>query len=208
MPQETADALARPMSSCAGGAPHPVPGRPADPCAAHARRRPGLDCPAPWFTPTAAPSLPSWTAHRELVAQEFDTLLGGNEKKQCSGGGAAGGPAVAAPPPPELEAKRLLEHLPEALRERVAEWRNTRACGPARRGARCACSACAAHRQWLGEGRSARKPPVRLPTGSNPCCAAKATWPCCWSARRCTSACCACWAPPAGRHATCCSTPA
>ena len=52
-------------------------------------------------------------AHRELVAQEFDTLLGGNDKKQCNGGGC-GGPNANAAPPPELEA--LLEQLPEPLR--------------------------------------------------------------------------------------------
>ena len=59
-------------------------------------------------------------AHRELVAQEFDTLLGGAGKKQCNGGGC-GGPRAAAPPPPELEG--LLEQLPPGFRERVAEWR-------------------------------------------------------------------------------------
>ncbi len=60
-------------------------------------------------------------AHRELVAQEFDTLLGGSGKKQCSGGGC-GGPKASAPPPPELES--LLEQLPPGFRARVAEWRN------------------------------------------------------------------------------------
>jgi glutamate-ammonia-ligase adenylyltransferase len=62
-------------------------------------------------------------AHRELVAQEFDTLLGGPEKKQCTGGGC-GGPRAAASGvagAPDLDA--LLEQLPPRLRERVAEWR-------------------------------------------------------------------------------------
>ncbi|UOB05398.1 bifunctional [glutamate--ammonia ligase]-adenylyl-L-tyrosine phosphorylase/[glutamate--ammonia-ligase] adenylyltransferase [[Acidovorax] ebreus] len=61
-------------------------------------------------------------AHRELVAQEFDILLGGTGHKQCSNGGC-GGPraAVAASPAPDLEA--LLEQLPAKVRERVAEWR-------------------------------------------------------------------------------------
>ncbi|ABM60523.1 bifunctional [glutamate--ammonia ligase]-adenylyl-L-tyrosine phosphorylase/[glutamate--ammonia-ligase] adenylyltransferase [Verminephrobacter eiseniae] len=58
-------------------------------------------------------------AHRELVAQEFDRLLGSQEKKQCHGG-SCGGPRVA--PPPELQT--LLEQLPPGLRERVAEWRH------------------------------------------------------------------------------------
>ncbi|WP_312301886.1 bifunctional [glutamate--ammonia ligase]-adenylyl-L-tyrosine phosphorylase/[glutamate--ammonia-ligase] adenylyltransferase [Diaphorobacter nitroreducens] len=61
-------------------------------------------------------------AHRELVAQEFDILLGGTDHKQCSNGGC-GGPraAAAASPAPDLEA--LLEQLPAKVRERVAEWR-------------------------------------------------------------------------------------
>ncbi|WP_313561535.1 bifunctional [glutamate--ammonia ligase]-adenylyl-L-tyrosine phosphorylase/[glutamate--ammonia-ligase] adenylyltransferase, partial [Diaphorobacter nitroreducens] len=61
-------------------------------------------------------------AHRELVAQEFDILLGGTGHKQCSNGGC-GGPraAAAASPAPDLEA--LLEQLPAKVRERVAEWR-------------------------------------------------------------------------------------
>ena len=59
--------------------------------------------------------------HRELVAQEFDSLLGGGgggsadkECKTCVGGTAATG----APGFDEL-----LEQLPSALRERVAPWR-------------------------------------------------------------------------------------
>jgi len=60
-------------------------------------------------------------AHRELVAQEFDTLLGGAGKKQCSGGGC-GGPRATTPPPPEFDT--LLEQLPPGVRERVAEWRS------------------------------------------------------------------------------------
>ncbi len=64
-------------------------------------------------------------AHRELVAQEFDTLLGGDSKKPCTGNCAGpnarngnGGNNTAAP---DLEA--LLDELPPVLRERVAQWR-------------------------------------------------------------------------------------
>lgn len=61
-------------------------------------------------------------AHRELVAQEFDILLGGTGHKQCSNGGCGGPRAAAATlPAPDLEA--LLEQLPAKVRERVAEWR-------------------------------------------------------------------------------------
>ncbi|WP_287983598.1 bifunctional [glutamate--ammonia ligase]-adenylyl-L-tyrosine phosphorylase/[glutamate--ammonia-ligase] adenylyltransferase [Diaphorobacter sp.] len=73
----------------------------------------GLDC---------CDFLRALDAHRELVAQEFDILLGGTGHKQCSNGGC-GGPraAAAASPAPDLEA--LLEQLPAKVRERVAEWR-------------------------------------------------------------------------------------
>ncbi len=59
-------------------------------------------------------------AHRELVAQEFDTLLGG--KPDCKG---CGKPLGAASSLPELD--ELLDNLsaswPERFRERLALWR-------------------------------------------------------------------------------------
>ncbi len=57
---------------------------------------------------------------RELVAHEFDTLLGGagaRECRSCNGNKSANG---SQPPVPELE--QLLEELPEKFRERVALW--------------------------------------------------------------------------------------
>ncbi|EJE48717.1 glutamine synthetase adenylyltransferase [Acidovorax sp. CF316] len=99
-------------------------------------------------------------AHRELVAQEFDTLLGGNGKKQCSKGGC-GGPRAAAPPPPELEA--LLEQLPPGFRERVAEWRSH----PRVQGLRDETRArlfrlVQRTAQWLNEGRVTEEAAVRM----------------------------------------------
>jgi hypothetical protein len=35
--------------------------------------------------------------HRELVAQEFDTLLGGNGEKECNGGAARQKPGQPRP---------------------------------------------------------------------------------------------------------------
>ena len=90
-------------------------------------------------------------AHRELVAQEFDTLLGGNDKKQCNGGGC-GGPNANAAPPPELEA--LLEQLPEPLRERVGALREEARTRLFRLVQRTA--------QWLREGRASATATVRL----------------------------------------------
>ena len=99
-------------------------------------------------------------AHRELVAQEFDTLLGGNEKKQCSGGGC-GGPKASAPPPPELES--LLEQLPEGFRERVAEWRNNPRVANLRDEARARLFRIVQRTaQWLGEGRCSLEAAGRL----------------------------------------------
>uniref|UniRef100_UPI0030FC8B2A bifunctional [glutamate--ammonia ligase]-adenylyl-L-tyrosine phosphorylase/[glutamate--ammonia-ligase] adenylyltransferase n=1 Tax=uncultured Acidovorax sp. TaxID=158751 RepID=UPI0030FC8B2A len=99
-------------------------------------------------------------AHRELVAQEFDTLLGGNEKKQCNGGGC-GGPKASAPPPPELES--LLEQLPEDFRERVAEWRNNPRVANLRDEARARLFRIVQRTaQWLGEGRCSLEAAGRL----------------------------------------------
>ncbi len=99
-------------------------------------------------------------AHRELVAQEFDTLLGGNEKKQCSGGGC-GGPKASAPPPPELES--LLEQLPEDFRARVAEWRNNPRVANLRDEARARLFRIVQRTaQWLGEGRCTLEAAGRL----------------------------------------------
>ena len=60
-------------------------------------------------------------AHRELVAQEFDTLLGGTDNNKCQGGGC-GGPRTSAVPTTDIET--LLDQLPDGFRERIAEWRN------------------------------------------------------------------------------------
>ena len=99
-------------------------------------------------------------AHRELVAQEFDTLLGGNEKKQCNGGGC-GGPKASAPPPPELES--LLEQLPEDFRERVAEWKSNPRVANLRDEARARLFRIVQRTaQWLGEGRCSLEAAGRL----------------------------------------------
>ncbi|MDB5881861.1 MAG: glutamate-ammonia-ligase adenylyltransferase (Glutamine-synthetase adenylyltransferase)-like protein, partial [Ramlibacter sp.] len=65
--------------------------------------------------PDCCPFLHQLDAHRELVAQEFDTLLGGAE--ECKGCAGPRGPKPAAP---DLE--NLLDQLPPLMRERVALW--------------------------------------------------------------------------------------
>ena len=53
-------------------------------------------------------------AHRETVAQEFDTLLGGPGQGRCNGKGCTK-PAV-------MDLPDVLPHLPEAFAAKVAEW--------------------------------------------------------------------------------------
>ena len=99
-------------------------------------------------------------AHRELVAQEFDTLLGGAGKKQCNGGGC-GGPRAAAPPPPEFDT--LLEQLPPGFRERVAEWReHPRVAGLRDEGRARLFRLVQRTAQWLKEGRVTQEAALRL----------------------------------------------
>ena len=57
-------------------------------------------------------------AHRETVAQEFDTLLGGPGQGQCNGKGCQ--KASSRSPAEELEL--LLPQLPEALAEKIRAW--------------------------------------------------------------------------------------
>ncbi|GAB3365302.1 MULTISPECIES: bifunctional [glutamate--ammonia ligase]-adenylyl-L-tyrosine phosphorylase/[glutamate--ammonia-ligase] adenylyltransferase [Giesbergeria] len=98
-------------------------------------------------------------AHRELVAQEFDTLLGGDTKKPCAGNCA--GPHANTPAAPELD--NLLEDLPPALRERVAEWRNHPRVGALREEARARLFRLVQRTaQWLRDGRASDEAAVRL----------------------------------------------
>lgn len=66
---------------------------------------------------SCCPFLGELDAHRELVAQEFDKLLGGAGKGECNGKGCH---KAANLPPPDLAT--MLEHLPALFRERVQQW--------------------------------------------------------------------------------------
>ncbi|MCW5221185.1 bifunctional [glutamate--ammonia ligase]-adenylyl-L-tyrosine phosphorylase/[glutamate--ammonia-ligase] adenylyltransferase [Verminephrobacter aporrectodeae subsp. tuberculatae] len=96
-------------------------------------------------------------AHRELVAQEFDTLLGGPGKKPCHGCCAAGAP----PPVPELDG--LLEQLPPDLRARVAECcRHPRVTGLRDEARARLVRLVQRSAQWVAEGRVSETAAVRL----------------------------------------------
>ena len=160
MPQETADALARAyvflrrvehrIQYLDDQQTHVLPTRDDD-LAWIARTMGHTDC---------CGFLHALDAHRELVAQEFDTLLGGNGKKECHGGGC-GGPRAVAAPPPELEG--LLEQLPPGFRERVAEWRTHPRVTALRDETRARLFRLIQRTaQWLGEGRVTEEAAVRL----------------------------------------------
>ena len=98
--------------------------------------------------------------HRELVAQEFDTLLGGTGKQQCHGGGC-GGPRATAPATADLEG--LLEQLPPGFRERVAEWRNhPRVAGLREEGRARLFRLVQRTAQWLTQGHVTEEAALRL----------------------------------------------
>jgi len=71
--------------------------------------------------PDCSPFLHQLDAHRELVAEEFDTLLGGNAP-QCSSGQCSGPRALTVASPQEVD--DLIAQLPPRLSARVAEWRD------------------------------------------------------------------------------------
>ena len=61
--------------------------------------------------------------HREFVAQEFDTLLGGNQSSQCQSGMCSGPRSInGVAHAPDLET--LIEQLPPQMANRIAEWRD------------------------------------------------------------------------------------
>jgi glutamate-ammonia-ligase adenylyltransferase len=111
----------------------------------------GLDC---------SEFLRQLDGHRELVAQEFDTLLGTGEaeKKTCTGGCSGPRGAAAAP---DLDA--LLAQLPERVRERVAQWRDTPRVQNLREQARARLLRIVQRTgQWLAEGSASEDTALRL----------------------------------------------
>jgi glutamate-ammonia-ligase adenylyltransferase len=124
----------------------------------------GCDHDLSWIAQTmgftdCCPFLHELDTHRELVAQEFDTLLGG-----AGGGGeckACNGPKGVKSPPPDLET--LLEQLPPQLRERVALWRGLPRVMALRDDARARLSRLLGRTaQWLEQGVVTEEAAVRM----------------------------------------------
>ena len=101
------------------------------------------------------PFLHELDRHRELVAQEFDRLLGGTQEcKSCNGDQP---PARA----PDLE--QLLEHLPPQLRERVAQWQRQPRVMALREDARARLSRLVARTgQWVEQGHVSEAAALRM----------------------------------------------
>ncbi len=106
---------------------------------------------------SCCPFLYELDAHRELVAQEFDTLLGGSEA-ECRG---CGGPKAGRAPAPDLTT--LLAQLPVQLRERVAHWSTHPRVLALRDDARARLSRLVARTgQWLEQGRITEEAALRM----------------------------------------------
>lgn len=72
--------------------------------------------------PDACRFLTQLDAHREVVAQEFDILLGGSGQKECKGCNNGNGKnGTTGPATPDFDS--LIEQLPPQFRERVSAWR-------------------------------------------------------------------------------------
>nr|WP_238344391.1 bifunctional [glutamate--ammonia ligase]-adenylyl-L-tyrosine phosphorylase/[glutamate--ammonia-ligase] adenylyltransferase [Ramlibacter lithotrophicus] len=101
------------------------------------------------------PFLHELDRHRELVAQEFDRLLGGAQ--ECKGCNGAQQPARA----PDLE--QLLEQLPPQLRERVAQWQRQPRVMALREDARARLSRLVARTgQWVEQGHVSEAAALRM----------------------------------------------
>jgi len=103
----------------------------------------------------SCPFLHELDRHRELVAQEFDRLLGGaQECKGCNGG-------QQSTRAPDLE--QLLEQLPSQLRERVALWQRQPRVMALREDARARLSRLVARTgQWVEQGQVSEAAALRM----------------------------------------------
>ena len=108
----------------------------------------------------SCPFLHQLDVHRELVSQEFDTLLGGAGQNECKG---CTGPKSGNGTQGSLDLDALLEKLPPALRERVSMWRQHPRVLALRDDARARLSRLLARTaQWLEQGLVSELAAIRL----------------------------------------------
>jgi glutamate-ammonia-ligase adenylyltransferase len=101
------------------------------------------------------PFLHALDGHRELVAEEFDKLLGGSQEcKSCAG-------PNGSKPPPDLN--DLLEQLPAQLQQRIQGWCSHPRVMALRDDARARLSRLIARTaQWLEDGRVSEEAALRM----------------------------------------------
>ncbi len=111
--------------------------------------------------PDACRFLTQLDAHREIVAQEFDILLGGAGQKECKGCGNGNGKKGSGPAAPDFEG--LMEQLPPQFRERVGAWRTHPRVLALREESRARLIRLVVRTaDWLREGRASEEAACRL----------------------------------------------
>ena len=108
---------------------------------------------------TACQLLHQLDAHREVVAEEFDKLLGGGAEQDCKGcNGGNGDKSTTAPGFDDL-----LEQLPDQFRQRVASWReHPRVLALKEESRTRLLRLIARTAQWVRDGRATEAAAVRL----------------------------------------------
>ena len=107
---------------------------------------------------STCPFLVQLDAHREVVAQEFDILLGGQDAHECKGCGNGKTGAAAVP-----DFDDLIAALPMLLRERLEPWRTHPRVLALREESRVRLVRLLARTaEWLREGRTSEVAAVRL----------------------------------------------
>ncbi len=106
------------------------------------------------------PFLADLDRHRELVAQEFDNLLGAQNRSDCKNGGCNG---ASAPGSDLADLDDLLAQLPTRFRERVELWKTHPRIQTARDATRARLLRLIQRTSlWLDEGRISEESAIRM----------------------------------------------
>jgi len=107
----------------------------------------------------SCPFLSQLDEHREMVAQEFDRLLGGPAERECTSCGNAAANSIAA----ASDLDDLVPQLPPAFAQRIVAWRSHARVMALRDESRARLTKLIARTaQWLREGQASVEAAVRL----------------------------------------------